>query len=202
MIYIPKHFQMEQSAALEVIENNGFALLVSMGEREVCATHLPLQINREEEALYGHFALPNDQWKEAEGKQVMAVFQGPHCYISSDWYETNRAVPTWNYVAVHVYGRLEIVEDEKQILASLHDLVTTYEAPGSGYDLNELDPAFVKGMRKGIVPFRILIDRIEGKAKLSQNHSKDRRERVVRKLEQSGRENELAIADLMKKRLD
>ena len=80
-------------------------------------------LNKENSYLYGHFARPNPQWKDIENQKVLAVFQGPHCYISPSWYETNRAVPTWNYVTVHVYGEVELLEDEQELMDSLHDLV-------------------------------------------------------------------------------
>lgn len=98
------------------------------------------------------------------------------------------AVPTWNYVAVHVYGELELVEDEQELIDSLQDLVDTYEDPQSTYSLNDVDPNYMEGLSKGIVGFKIKISKIEGKAKLSQNHSVARRKLVVEELEKVGSE--------------
>ena len=155
-------------------------------------------LNRETLILHGHFARPNDQWKDSGNQQVLAIFQGPHSYISPSWYETNNAVPTWNYVAVHVYGELEIVEDEQELIDSLQELVHKYEDPESTYSLNDVDPNYMGGLRKGIVGFKIKINKIEGKAKLSQNHSVERRKLVVEKLEKVGSEGSKGIAELMK----
>ncbi|CKG46592.1 Protease synthase and sporulation protein PAI 2 [Streptococcus pneumoniae] len=155
-------------------------------------------LNRETLTLHGHFARPNEQWKDIGNQQVLAIFQGPHSYISPSWYETNNAVPTWNYVAVHVYGELKFVEDEQELIDSLQELVHKYEDPESAYSLNDVDPNYMGGLSKGIVGFKVKINKIEGKAKLSQNHSVERRNLVVEKLEKVGSEGSKGIAELMK----
>ncbi|AUI36224.1 transcriptional regulator [[Bacillus] caldolyticus] len=199
-MYIPKYFVInDMSVVYEVIEENSFATLVSMHQGELFATHLPLLLNREKTCLYGHFARSNPQWNDIQHQTVLAIFHGPHCYISPSWYETNQAVPTWNYVAVHVYGNVELIDDEEEIMQSLHDMVEKYEAPGSRYQLSEVDAKLLSKMRSGIQAFKIHIERIEGKAKLSQNHSVHRQERIIKQLEQMPFENEKQIAFLMKK---
>ncbi len=199
-MYIPKYFAIQdEEMKYETIEQNSFATLFSQHNGEPYATHLPLVLNREMLTLYGHFARPNAQWKDSENQQVLAIFQGPHSYISPSWYETNKAVPTWNYVAVHVYGELEVVEDKQELLNSLQDLVHKYEDPQSTYSLDDVDPDYMAGLSKGIVGFKIKINKIEGKAKLSQNHSIERRNLVVEKLEKVGSEGSKRIAELMRK---
>ncbi|MBJ9980130.1 FMN-binding negative transcriptional regulator [Bacillus sp. S70] len=199
-MYIPKYFAIQdEEMKYEIMEQNSFATLFSQHNGELYATHLPLLLNRETLTLHGHFARPNEQWKDIGTQQVLAIFQGPHSYISPSWYETNNAVPTWNYVAVHVYGELEIVEDEKTLVDSLQDLVNKYENPESTYSLNDVDPNYMGGLSKGIVGFKIKINKIEGKAKLSQNHSVERRNLVVEKLEKVGSEESKRIAELMRK---
>jgi transcriptional regulator len=199
-MYIPKYFAIQgEEMKYETIEQNSFATLFSQHNGEPYATHLPLLLNRETLTLYGHFARPNAQWKDSENQQVLAIFQGPHSYISPSWYETNKAVPTWNYVAVHVYGELEVVEDKQELLNSLQDLVHKYEDPQSIYSLDDVDPDYMAGLSKGIVGFKIKINKIEGKAKLSQNHSIERRNLVVEKLEKVGSEGSKRIAELMRK---
>ncbi|MBE5106212.1 FMN-binding negative transcriptional regulator [Bacillus thuringiensis] len=201
-MYIPKYFAIQdEEIQYEIIEQNSFATLFSQHNGEPYVTHLPLLLNRETLTLYGHFARPNEQWKDIEYQQVLAIFQGPHSYISPSWYETNKAVPTWNYVAVHVYGELEIVEDEQELIDSLQDLVYKYEDPKSTYSLNDVDSNYMAGLRKGIVGFKIKISKIEGKAKLSQNHSVERRKLVVEKLEKVGSEGSRGIARMMKRNL-
>lgn len=198
-MYIPKHFAIQdEEMKYEIIEQNSFATLFSQHNGEPYATHLPLLLNRETLTLHGHFARPNEQWKDIGNQQVLAIFQGRHSYISPSWYETNKAVPTWNYVAVHVYGELEIVEDEQELIDSLQDLVHKYEDPKSTYSLNEVDPNYMAGLSKGIVGFKIKINKIEGKVKLSQNHSAERRNLVVQELEKVGSEGSKGIARMMK----
>ncbi|QWG59660.1 FMN-binding negative transcriptional regulator [Bacillus mycoides] len=198
-MYIPKHFTIQdEETKYEMIEQNSFATLFSQHNGAPYATHLPLLLNRETLTLSGHFARPNEQWKDSGNQQVLAIFQGPHSYISPSWYETNKAVPTWNYAAVHVYGELEIVEDEQELIDSLQDLVHKYENPKSTYSLNNVDPNYMEGLSRGIVGFRIKINKIEGKAKLSQNHSVERRELVIEELEKVGSEGSRGIAGLMK----
>ncbi|MDP4164069.1 MAG: FMN-binding negative transcriptional regulator, partial [Bacillota bacterium] len=123
----------------------------------------------------------------------------PHCYISPSWYETNKAVPTWNYVAVHVYGKVEIIHNEQEAFQALVKMVNKYEKPDSAYKLKEVDSNYIEGMHKGIVNFKIKITKMEGKAKLSQNHPVERRELIIRELEKGSGEENKGIAELMKK---
>ncbi|KGM45746.1 FMN-binding negative transcriptional regulator [Neobacillus niacini] len=201
-MYIPKHFTINNDEVIyDIIEKNSFATLFSQHNGEPYATHLPLQLNKEEGFLYGHFARQNQQWKDCVGQNVLVIFQGPHCYISPSWYETNEAVPTWNYLAIHVYGELEIVEEEKEVFESLIDMVNKYEKPDSSYQLENVDENFIMGMSQGIVGFKINIKKIEGKAKLSQNHPTARQELIIKELEKSTDQNDIHIAQLMKRNI-
>ncbi|MFM1654597.1 FMN-binding negative transcriptional regulator [Brevibacillus sp. B_LB10_24] len=201
-MYIPEHFKIKDlAAAYDVIQENSFSTLFSMHEGMPFVTHLPLLLNKEKSYLYGHFARPNPQWKDIEHQTVLAVFHGPHCYISPSWYETNKAVPTWNYVAVHVYGEVELIEDEQELMDSLQEMVLKYEAPDSLYRLQEVDADFLAGMSKGVQGFKIKISKIEGKAKLSQNQSLHRQELIINQLEQSSFQDEQRISLLMKANL-
>ncbi len=201
-MYIPKHFKIDDDEVIyDFIEKYGFATLFSQHRGEPYATHLPLMLNKSDNALYGHVARPNEQWKDAENQQVLVVFQGPHSYISPSSYESMKAVPTWNYVSIHAYGKMKIIEDENVIFDSLNDLVNKYESPDSPYNLNDIEPNFIQGMSKGIVAFRIKITKIEAKAKLSQNHSVERQELIIKHLENTSQQDSLQVASLMKKNL-
>ncbi|MEH7238706.1 FMN-binding negative transcriptional regulator [Bacillus sp. JJ1562] len=201
-MYIPKHFKInDEDTIYDFIKKYSFATLFSQHNGEPYATHLPLTLKKSENALYGHFARPNEQWKDAQNQQVLAIFQGPHSYISPSWYETMNAVPTWNYVAIHVYGKMEIIEDQNIILDSLNDMVEKYESPDSPYKLSDVDPSFIEGMSKGIVAFKINITKIEAKAKLSQNHPVERQELVIKHLENTSIQDNKQVAALMKKNL-
>jgi transcriptional regulator len=201
-MYIPSHFQIQDEDVIyDIIENNSFATLFSEHNGNPFATHLPLTLDKNKEYLYGHFARPNPQWKDIENQDVLAIFHGPHCYISPSWYETNIAVPTWNYVAVHVYGRVKIVDDEQELMNSLRDMVLKYEEPNSSYKLDQVDSKYLESMTKGIVGFKIKINKIEGKAKLSQNHPVERQKLIIQRLEQITNEDSQKIASLIKENL-
>ena len=148
--------------------------------------------------LLGHMARANPHWQAAAGQRVLAVFSGPHAYISPRWYAAKGVVPTWNYVAVHAYGRMELIDDLEQTISLLERTVAHYEmALPEPWKLEE-SAEFLKGLARQVVAFEIPIDRLEGKSKLNQNHASDRRERVVAALKQQGGEDALEIARLMR----
>ncbi|WP_430481946.1 FMN-binding negative transcriptional regulator [Rossellomorea marisflavi] len=202
-MYRPKHFQMnDEKEIFQLIEENGFAILFSQHQGSPWATHLPLMVDRRDRVLYGHMARPNGQWKDGQGQEVLAVFQGAHAYISPTWYESDQEVPTWNYEAAHVYGKLEIMEDSEEILDSLQRLVNQYEGTGSAYSLDQVASDKLNGLQRGIVAFRIPISRMEGKAKFSQHHPEERRRSVASELRRTGREGDALVAQRMEKGLD
>ncbi|MCQ6265160.1 FMN-binding negative transcriptional regulator [Fictibacillus sp. WQ 8-8] len=201
-MYIPKPFEInDEEMMFDVIEQYSFATVISQHEGVPFATHLPLVLDREKRMLYGHFARPNHQWKDIEQQKVLVIFQGPHCYVSPSWYETREAVPTWNYVTVHVYGEIQFIQDEQEMAETLFSMVKQYEDPESSYDVNDLDPHYISGMQKGIVGFKLAVTSMEGKAKLSQNHPLKRQQMVMEKLSKQPGENERRIAKLMKENL-
>ncbi len=201
-MYIPKPFEInDEEMMFDVIEQYSFATVISQHEGVPFATHLPLVLDREKRMLYGHFARPNHQWKDIEQQKVLVIFQGPHCYVSPSWYETREAVPTWNYVTVHVYGEIQFIQDEQEMAETLFSMVKQYEDPESSYDVNDLDPHYISGMQKGIVGFKLAVTSMEGKAKLSQNHPLKRQQMVMEKLSKQPGENERRIAELMKENL-
>lgn len=202
MMYIPKHFRLEDETFIEkFIEEHSCATLISQHNGVPYATHLPLVWKKSERALYGHFAKKNEQWQDIQNQTVLAIFHDPHCYISASWYETGQAVSTWNYVSVHMYVELEFMNDEKEIYDSLDELTKKYEGEGSPHQLSYLDRNFLMGMMKGIVPFRIKVQEIQAKGKLSQNHSLERQKRVIRELEKSQNQHERTIGRLMKENI-
>jgi transcriptional regulator len=205
-MYIPAAFAERDLTRLhEFIERHSFGLLVSQVDALPFATHLPFLLDRTagpHGALIGHMARANPQWGEADGQTVLTIFSGPHAYISPTWYEAEQVVPTWNYIAVHAYGRIQIIEDESVLLGIVHETVRLYESAmprpwsfdGSG--------TFAERMLAQIVGFRIEIDKIEGKWKLNQNQLVERREKVVQALQQrQGDENAAAVAAEMRRML-
>jgi transcriptional regulator len=202
-MYIPAAFaETDLNRLHDFIERNSFGLLVSQVDGLPFATHLPFLLDRtagRHGTLVGHLARANPQWREAGGQTALAIFSGPHAYISPTWYEAEQVVPTWNYTAVHAYGRVvEVVEDKGALLEIVREMVQVYERamprPWS------FDPAstFVERLLAQIVGLRIEVEKIEGKFKLNQNHPAERRQKVVRALAERGDENAQAVAAMMR----
>lgn len=206
-MYIPKAFAVSERAVLdEFIASNSFATLVSTVNGTPFATHLPLILERTQSAqgvLLGHVARANPHWRAFDGKQeALAIFHGPHAYISPSWYATSPAVPTWNYAVVHVYGIPRLVDDAAWLSNLVDRLVTIYEAgiprPWPGL----LPTEFKANLLKAIVGFVMDIKQVEGKFKLGQNRPLDDQLRVVRHLEASADPVAQALGALTKKQLD
>lgn len=195
-MYVPKHFAVEDRDALDaVIHDNPFGLLVGELEGSPFATHLPFLLDGDR--LLSHFARGNPHWKSVDGRtEMLAVFSGPHAYVSPRWYEAGQAVPTWNYVAVHAYGAPRVIEDAGQLRELLDRLVTEYE--GAAWSLDGQDADFTDRMSRGIVAFEMPIERIEGKFKLSQNRAVEDRRRVITELERPGDGRNEDLARLMR----
>lgn len=201
-MYVPPAFAEHDLATLHAfIEQHSFGLLVSQVDGEPFATHLPLLLDRSagpQGSLLGHLARANRQWEALAGQTVLAVFSGPHAYISPAWYEAENVVPTWNYTAVHVSGRAHLVEDRDTLWDIVRTTTEVYErSRPEPWSVGERN-TFLDRLLPLIAGFRIEIDRIEGKWKLSQNHSVERREKVIRALAEQGTENATAIAQAMR----
>lgn len=205
-MYVPPAFNEPDPTKLhDFIEQHSFATLVSQGGKPV-ASHLPLLLDRDNQSqgrLIGHMAKANVQWKDADGQPVLAVFHGPHAYISPTWYEAENVVPTWNYVAVHVYGTFRLDDSRGRRLEIVRRYVDFYEATlEPPWSLESADDDFIDKLLDAIVGFRIDIERIEGKWKLNQNLDPTRRARVIRALRDAGGEDRQRIADLMSETLE
>ena len=183
----------------EFIQANGFAILVSNVEGKPWATHLPLLLSRDKKKLLGHIAKGNKQWKEwSVDTEVLAIFQGPHAYISSSWYD-HENVSTWNYLAVHAYGKLKI-QTEQELLNSLKELTDKYEKQSEKpVSVDRMNPQYVKREMLGIVGFEIEISKMEATYKLSQNRDAKNHEVIVNELEKRNDPGSTAIAIEMKK---
>ncbi|MBE7551144.1 MAG: FMN-binding negative transcriptional regulator [Anaerolineales bacterium] len=203
-MYIPKAFAETNSEKLfAFIEANSFGILFSQHNGQPFATHLPFLVERSTESpgwLWGHLARANPHWHDLAG-EVLIVFPGPHAYISPAWYEEENVVPTWNYLAVHVYGQLSLVQEDERLLKIVGDSVKFYEAARPAPWALDASANYIHKMLKGIVGFKIEITRLEGKWKLNQNHSTARQERVVNALKQLPDQNSQEIAALMEDNL-
>jgi transcriptional regulator len=200
-MYIPAAFaEPDQTLLHDFIEQNSFGVLATQAEGLPFASHLPFLLDRTagpHGVLVGHMARANPQWRDAGGQTALAIFSGPHAYISPTWYEAEQVVPTWNYTAVHAYGRVEILQDRGALLEIVQRSVQFYEQAMPRPWSFDPSSTFVDRMLAQIVGFRIQIEKIEGKWKLNQNHPVERRKKVVQALQRQSGENALAVAALM-----
>lgn len=200
-MYIPKHNRMKNEDGIyDFIESNNFGILVTLNNSKITASHIPFMLQRGEGKygeLYCHIAKSNRQWKDISG-EVLVIFQGAHKYISSGWYESDQAVPTWNYLSVHVYGELNVIENRDEKYKIINELVDHFEPDKKKYSLDNLKSEYFENLLKGIVAFKIVITSVEGKEKLSQNHSKQRQKIVIDKLYEIADTDSIIIADKMK----
>ena len=193
-LYVPPHFRIEDRARLvEFMRGNAFATVVSAGDAGIAASHLPLLVDVDGEAvrLRGHFARANPHWQAIDAaKPMLAIFTGPHAYVSPTWYVTHPSVPTWNYTAVHATGKVRLT-DEAELHEIVSELSAKYEAGNDPpWRLSEQPAPYVSSMLGAIVGFEIEVERLEGKFKLSQNRPVEV-PRVAERLEAAG-ERELA----------
>ena len=201
-MYIPELYKNENREEIEsFIHQNGFAILVNQTQGKLWATHTPLLLETREDGkliLTGHISKANPQALSFnDNDEVLAIFSGAHAYISSSWYD-HENVPTWNYLAVHVYGKVRVYNHE-EALDFLKKLVDKYEAksknPVRVENLSE------KTMReaRGIVAFEIEITNLEAQKKLSQNRDDKNYRNIITELEKTKENQALAVAEAMKK---
>jgi len=186
----------------EFIQKNSFATLVSTVSSRPWATHLPLMLSKNKEGdtvLLGHVAKANQQWKEL-GEEVLAIFQGPHAYVSSSWYN-HENVPTWNYLAVHAYCSMRIIEGE-ELLHHLKTLVDTFEeGRPNRVSLEGMSEKYLQSQLKGIVGVALKINEIQASTKLSQNRDEANYKNIVNHLKSSPVQIEKEVAKEMIKRM-
>jgi transcriptional regulator len=196
-MFIPKTNRMDVPEEIwRFIDTNSFALLLTHLDGRMWGTHLPVLSATAEDGtkyLHAHIARANPQWKDwRENEEALVVFEGPHAYISSSWYD-HPNVPTWNYIAVHVYGRLRIIEGQ-ELYESLDQLMRKYEARSRRpVTMEGLPPDLVEREMKAVVGFALEITDIHGKRKLSQNRDDANHATIIHELEQR---NELFDADV------
>ena len=180
-MYMPASFRQDDLAELHAqIQANPFALLTSAGSEGVQASHLPLLLEPGEGefgTLYGHFARANPHWRELQGgAEALAVFSGPDAYISPSWYaakaEHGKVVPTWNYIAVHARGPVELIEEPERLLQIVSRLSDRHESGrAQPWAINDAPREYIDAMLRAIVGFALPIRRLDGKWKLGQNRS-------------------------------
>jgi transcriptional regulator len=199
-MYVPKQFRNNDASTInDFIRHHGFGILVSQSDSRMVATHIPLELSEDATKLRGHIAKANPQWKNfQDNSEVMVIFPGPHAYVSSSWYD-HENVPTWNYIAVHVYGKIQIIEGE-ELYSALKHLVDKYENTSEyPVSIEKMSPEYVRQSIRGLVGFAIEISSIEASYKLSQNRDRKNYFNIINELEKRGDHESKSIAAEMKK---
>lgn len=180
-MYIPPYYEEKDKAKLlAFMQAHNFANLVSITNNVPTATHLPFVIEERDGkiCLISHMAKANPQWHSFSNGELLIIFQGPHAYISPSNYEKQQNVPTWNYIAVHAYGKAKIIEDTTELTNLMKRTIRQFES-GFYEQWKNLAPDYVNGMLKAIVGFEIEVTKLEGKFKLSQNKTKNEQQNII-----------------------
>ncbi|MEP6637952.1 MAG: FMN-binding negative transcriptional regulator [Chloroflexota bacterium] len=183
-MYVPAHFKPDDAEILELLRNLGASNLITATAEGLMATMLPLVYDEPESrpglgawgALLGHVARNNRQWQVPASGEALVIAQGPDAYISPAWYATKRehgrVVPTWNYITAHIHGRLVIHDDPAWVERNVRRLTEQHERGAAiPWSVDDAPEPYIAGQLRAIVGVEVVIDRVEGKVKLSQNRS-------------------------------
>ena len=212
-MFVPHHFHLEDREAIaEILRDFNFALLVTAGPEGLEATHLPLLHEPDTKGqgfgrLLGHLARGNGQCRAMErlaeaGGEALAVFQGPHAYVSPTWYGDNgpATVPTWNYLAVHIYGQPRLHTEPEATESILKKLASRQESSlPEPWTMERMDAAQITRMRRGVLAFELPIGRLEAKAKLSQNRTAEQRRSLEGEWRGANHDDSRALAAWMER---
>jgi transcriptional regulator len=205
-MYIPRANKEDRISVIhKLMEDQPFASLITVGSSGLFASHIPmvLEQNGAMGLLKGHLSRANTQWRDyTPSVEALAIFSGPQHYITPTWYpenrETGKVVPTWNYVVVHAYGRLKVIEDSKWLMAHLEKLTSIHEADSPiPWKISDAPADYIASQVKGIVGLEMEIQRLEGKWKVSQNRSAQDRSGVAHGLGDLNTTESLAMKALV-----
>ncbi len=201
-MYTPPNFKVDDTEIIRsFIAQHPFGLLLSINEDQIQDTHTPFVVSEDGE-LVGHIARANPQWTDwAVESRVKVIFTGPHAYISPQHYVSEFAVPTWNYTAVSVSGRIKILEEEDEVLQFLDQLVAANENPDNPWNLDRTDERYMK-LLSGIVVFSVSMDSVEASFKMNQNKSEEDQRKVVDSLSATGCPIDRDVAEIMSRNIE
>jgi len=206
-MFVPSHFEESRVDVLhDAMRAIAFGTLVSSGPDGLIASHIPLLLDEAPApfgTITGHLARGNPQGRgPAPEAEALAIFLGPEAYVTPSWYkskaETGRVVPTWNYVAIHAYGRLRFIDDPDWKRAHVTRLTLSQEGKHlAPWAVSDAPEDYLQGMLKGIIGFELPIARLQGKWKMSQNRSAADRQGVIAGLDGEGDPGAAAVAAVM-----
>ncbi|MEZ4918477.1 MAG: FMN-binding negative transcriptional regulator [Saprospiraceae bacterium] len=202
-MYVPKHFEQKDLPALkQFIFDHPFGLLISQHDGHPMGSHIPLDLvvdPNQNWIITGHLARANDQSSGLEeGQTALAIFQGAHHYISSQWYQ-HMSVPTWNFMAVHLSGKIHL-QNPEETRASIQKMMQRYEPEGkSPVSLDKVPEEMLNRLYRGVQGFELRVETIQGKWKLSQNKDEESAQQVIRELESIATDESMGVAEAMRK---
>jgi transcriptional regulator len=206
MMYVPAPFGVSDQGILDAfIRRYAFATLVTLSSGGLVASHIPIMLRRSERggSLIGHLARANDHWRALDGRHdSLAIFHGPHGYVSPTWYVTSPAVPTWNYAVVHVCGKPRVSTDPNFTRTALTDLIAEYEgARARPWGAADMASDVFDKLARAIVAFEMPIETVQGKFKLGQNRSREDRSGMLAGLESEGTSDANLLAKFIREHL-
>jgi transcriptional regulator len=209
-MYIPQANKEDRLPVLhKLMEQQPFASLVTMGSSGLFASHIPMVLQRDGSnfgILRGHLSRANTQWRDyTPSVEALVIFSGPQHYITPNWYPEKEAsgkvVPTWNYAVVHAYGHLKVIEDARWLMTHLDSLTSIHEVESPiPWKVSDAPADYIASQVKGIVGLEMIIERLEGKWKVSQNRSEQDRSGVARGLGELNSAESLAMKALVEER--
>ena len=204
MYKFPYYTEEDQAKVTAFMKNNSFAMLTGFGEQYPVTTHIPLEVEVQEDGkifLSGHMMKKTDHHLAFEkNNNVLVIFNGPHAHISASWYTDPLMGSTWNYMVVHAKGKIKF-KDEQGTYNAVKDITNKYEGPDSAAAFDKLPKEYIEHMVKAIVGFHIEVESIENTFKLSQNRDKESQKNIIEELKKRGDSNSRIIAEEMESRV-
>ncbi len=203
MYKFPYFTEQDQDLVIAFMKENSFAVVTGFGEEYPVASHLPLNFERREEKIFltGHLMKNTDHHKAfVKNENVLVIFNGPHCFVTADWYKDPLSGSTWNYMTVHAKGKISFT-DEAGTVKAVNDITDKYVGKGTAASFDKLPDSYINNMVKAIVGFEIEVTSFDNVFKLSQNRDEEERKNIIKHLNQRGDRQSIAIAEEMKKRM-
>ena len=203
MYKLPYFTEEDQEKVIAFMKENAFAVVTGFGEGYPVASHLPLNFETRGENIFltGHLMKNTDHHKAFEkNENVLIVFNGPHCFVSADWYNTPTVGSTWNYITVHAKGKIKFT-DETGTLKAVNAITNKYVGTGTAASFDKLPEEYITRLIKAIVGFEIEVISFDNVFKLSQNHDEADRKNIIKKLKERADAGSIAIAEEMEKQM-
>lgn len=203
MYKLPHYTETDRAVIIEFIRNNPFAIITGFGEMYPVASQIPLAVEEKDGRLFlhGHIMKKTDHHTAFEkNNNVLAVFTGPHCYVSASWYTNPHGGSTWNYMTVQAQGKISFA-DEAGTIAAVKAVTERFEGKDTAASFDKLSDEYVNSMVKAISGFTIEVENLDAVFKLSQNRDEASQKNIISQLKKRGDENSVVIATEMEKRL-